>query len=233
MMKDERAEGTTRCGKSSPRTAIQPASWHEAVPGLGAPGLSGSIGIISRLLLLTGQRRNEVAEMRWQDVDLERRVWTLPREAAKNDKAHEIPLSPMVMEIMQSIPIFVGQEEAPAPAGKKGSHAPAKGTLVFPAQRGGTGAASGFSNAKRQMDKLILTADREAEKKRGGDPEQIQPLANWTLHDLRRTAASGMARLGFQPHVVEKVLNHSTGTISGTISGLQPAWVSGGEAAGA
>ncbi len=171
-------------------------------------------GIISKLLLLTGQRRSEVAEMRWQDVDLERRVWTLPREAAKNDKAHEIPLSPMVVEIMQSIPIFVGQEE-PAPAGKKESHTPAKRTLVFPAQRGGTGAASGFSNAKRQMDKLILTADREAEKKRGGDPEQVQPLENWTLHDLRRTAASGMARLGFQPHVVEKVLNHSTGTISG------------------
>jgi len=40
-------------------------------------------------------------------------------------------------------------------------------------------------------------------------------LIDWRVHDLRRTAASGMARLGVAPHVVEKVLNHISGTISG------------------
>ena len=39
--------------------------------------------------------------------------------------------------------------------------------------------------------------------------------SDWRLHDLRRTAASGMARAGVAPHVVEKVLNHVSGTISG------------------
>jgi integrase len=37
----------------------------------------------------------------------------------------------------------------------------------------------------------------------------------WRLHDLRRTAASGMARLGVALHVIEKVLGHESGAISG------------------
>jgi hypothetical protein len=40
-------------------------------------------------------------------------------------------------------------------------------------------------------------------------------IPGWTLHDLRRTAATGMARLNFPPHVVDKVLNHVSGTIRG------------------
>jgi integrase len=47
-----------------------------------------------------------------------------------------------------------------------------------------------------------------------GKPLPVEIL-NWTLHDLRRTAATGMARLGYPPHVVDKFLNHSNGTIRG------------------
>ena len=43
----------------------------------------------------------------------------------------------------------------------------------------------------------------------------LSGVQGWRLHDLRRTAASGMARLGIAPHIIEKALNHSTGTISG------------------
>lgn len=39
--------------------------------------------------------------------------------------------------------------------------------------------------------------------------------AHWTMHDLRRTVASGMAGLGIAPHVIEAVLNHKNGTIRG------------------
>lgn len=68
--------------------------------------------------------------------------------------------------------------------------------LVFPSQWGGDRPVSGFSKAKARTDKLSGVTD-------------------WRLHDLRRTAASGMAKLGVAPHVIEKILNHSTGTISG------------------
>ena len=40
-------------------------------------------------------------------------------------------------------------------------------------------------------------------------------VQNWTLHDLRRSAATGMARLGVAPHVVERILNHASGTFAG------------------
>jgi integrase len=44
---------------------------------------------------------------------------------------------------------------------------------------------------------------------------ELAPIAGWTFHDLRRTLASGMARLGQPVHVIEAVLNHRSGTISG------------------
>jgi hypothetical protein len=45
--------------------------------------------------------------------------------------------------------------------------------------------------------------------------EKCDPIPGWILHDLRRTVATGMARLNFPPHVVDKVLNHASGTIRG------------------
>jgi integrase len=58
--------------------------------------------------------------------------------------------------------------------------------------------ASGFSSAKDRLDALMEAEDRA-----------------WTLHDLRRTATTGMARLGIAPHVADRVLNHQAGTIRG------------------
>jgi integrase len=48
--------------------------------------------------------------------------------------------------------------------------------------------------------------------------EAFQP---WRIHDLRRTAASGMAALGFQPHVIERVLNHVSGAQGGLVGVYQ------------
>jgi integrase len=61
----------------------------------------------------------------------------------------------------------------------------------------GSSAISGFGRAKDRLDFFI------------------EVTAEWRLHDLRRTVASGMARLGVAPHVIEKVLNHVSGEISG------------------
>jgi integrase len=60
----------------------------------------------------------------------------------------------------------------------------------------GTSPISGFGRAKNRLNLMMETS-------------------NWRLHDLRRTAASSMARLGVAPHVIEKVLNHVSGQISG------------------
>jgi integrase len=66
----------------------------------------------------------------------------------------------------------------------------------------GKRAVSGFSKKKRELDGLA-------------------GVKEWRLHDLRRTAASGMAKLGIQLPVIEKVLNHSSGSFAGIVGVYQ------------
>ena len=77
---------------------------------------------------------------------------------------------------------------------------PRTGTLVFSFD--GTTQFQGFSKAKRRLD-------------------HVSRVSDWTLHDLRRTVVSGMARLGVAPHVADKILNHQSGTISGVAAVYQ------------
>ena len=78
----------------------------------------------------------------------------------------------------------------------------------------GETAISGYSVGKRRIDRFMLEAARQEVAERGGDPEEVV-IPEWRFHDLRRTMASGMARLGSAPHIIEAVLNHTGGTISG------------------
>src|SRR6202035_3617596 len=73
----------------------------------------------------------------------------------------------------------------------------------------GTAPVSGFSGAERRLDAAILAAKRDELV------ADCEPIQHWTLHDLRRTAATGMAQLNIAPHVVDKILNHVSGTIRG------------------
>lgn len=163
-------------------------------------------GSITRLCLLTAQRRGEVASARWSDVDLKTRTWTIPREFTKTDTGHTVPLSDMTIAELKALPRF--------------RHSP----LVFPSRskRQATGndvtdagltPVSGWSRSKGNLDGFI----HEARRKAAGGAD-VETMPHWTIHDLRRTAASGMARLGIAPHVIEKILNHSSGTISGVAS---------------
>jgi integrase len=138
--------------------------------------LAFPFGPTFQLMALTGQRRGEVAGMRWSQIDLKGTIWTIPAHVAKNGRAHEVPLSATALDIIQGLPRFLGSD------------------LVFTTT--GVSPISGFGRAKDRLD--LLMAARE-----------------WRLHDLRRTVASGMARLGVPPHVIEKVLNHVSGEISG------------------
>ncbi|MEQ1695744.1 MAG: site-specific integrase [Hyphomicrobiaceae bacterium] len=133
-------------------------------------------GPLVQLLILTGQRLNEVASMRWPDVDLDHRLWTIQADQNKSARTHVLPLATPVLQIILSLP-------------RVSEH------LVFPA-RSREVPVSGFGKWKAELDKLSNTS-------------------GWRIHDLRRTAATGMARLKVAPHVVERVLNHASGTFSG------------------
>ena len=145
-------------------------------------------GPIVRLLLLTGQRREEVGGMAEQE--LEGSSWTIPAARAKNSKAHQVPLSSSAIAELDALPKIAGKKR-----------------LLFTTT--GETSVSGWSRAKQQIDAAMLAVAREERR----DPKFDIP--DWTLHDLRRTAASGMARLGQPVHVVERLLNHRTGTIRG------------------
>src|ERR1019366_3120750 len=73
-------------------------------------------------------------------------------------------------------------------------------------------AVSDFSRAKDRLDAAVEAASLTKGAKR---PE------HWVFHDLRRTMASGMARLGIQLPVIEKVLNHSSGSFRGIVGVYQ------------
>lgn len=161
----------------------------------GCDDLGWPFGPYFKLLLVTGQRRNEIAGMKWEHVDLGNKLWTLPKEKTKSKRQHEVPLSPMAVEILKATP--------------------RDGKYVFSTT--GKTPISGFSKAKERCDKAMATNQLEASgKKKWTDKEFEQnQLPPWRLHDIRRTVASGMAEIGIAPHVIEKVLNHSTGQISG------------------
>lgn len=144
----------------------------------GARELRGPYGGIIELLALTAQRREEVNQLTWGELDLERRVWTLPGSRTKNGKPHIVHLSAPALELI--------------------AKQPPSGEYVFSGKRPFTD----FSRAKKALDGL-------------------SGVTAWRLHDLRRTAVSGMAGLGVAPHVADKILNHTSGTISGVAAVYQ------------
>ncbi len=149
-------------------------------------------GPLVKLLLLTGARRDEVAGMPARELHLtnEPPFWLIPPTRTKNGREHHVPLSRIAMEILGAVRRVRSQ------AG-----------YVFTTS--GETPVSGFSRAKKRVDEAM---QRIAREEAGGDDLAIE---GWTLHDLRRTAASGMARLGVAVHVVEATLNHKSGTIRG------------------
>jgi integrase len=61
-------------------------------------------------MILTAQRRGEVATMRWSDIDFDRAIWTVPAAIAKNARVHEVPLSSQALDVLRSVPRFVGSD---------------------------------------------------------------------------------------------------------------------------
>lgn len=165
-----------------------------------ADAIGWPFGPMMKVLALTGQRRNEVAGMRWSEIDLVAKVWVIPRERAKNDTEHSVPLSDAVIAILEAAPRVEGWD------------------LIFTTK--GTTAVSGFSRAKAILDAKVIALMKADAEKRGDDVEKVT-LTDWRVHDLRRSTASGMARLGIRLEVIEKVLNHLSGSFAGIVGVYQ------------
>jgi integrase len=154
-----------------------------------APG--SPFNSIVRMLILTGQRREEVAGMAWSEISPDGATWTIPAARAKNNAEHIVPLSAPAQAI-------VAAQLRPQPKpGKPGEKVP---DLVFPGLHGTP--FNGFSKAKDALDRL-------------------SGVTGWVLHDLRRTTATNLQKLGVRLEVTEAVLNHVSGSRGGIVGVYQ------------
>lgn len=134
-------------------------------------------GPIVRLLLLTGQRREEVAGMTRGELSEDLSTWTIAGSRTKNGQPHVVPLAEPARELLRKLPqesdLVIPGDKAPSPF-------------------------SGWSKAKARLD-----------------PDS--GVRDWVLHDLRRTMATGLQRLGVRLEVTEAVLNHISGSRAGIV----------------
>lgn len=149
----------------------------------GAEKMGYPFGPMIKLLIMTGQRLNEVAEAPWSEFDLDKAVWKLPGSRTKNGRAHTVHLSQTAIDIISGLSKIDDSN------------------LLFTTT--GTTPISGFSKAKKKLDTLSGTSD-------------------WTFHDLRRSFATHVTEaLGCSPVVVDKILNHVSGSVKGVAAVYQ------------
>lgn len=157
--------GTNKAAEEKPRDRVLKLDEIKCI--WQATGEPGDFNAIVRLLLLTGQRREEIASMAWSELDLGECLWVLPGERTKNGRAHLVPLSPAAESIITPLPRHAGRD------------------LVFGR---GCGSFSGWSQSKRRLDdRLKLPAWRLHDIRRtvitgmaelGIQPHVVEAIAN-------------------------------------------------------
>jgi integrase len=140
----------------------------------------GAFGEVARLLVLTGARREEMAQLKWSEIDGD--SIKLEGERTKNGEPHIIPLSAPAKALLDSTPRIAGSD------------------FVFTVS--GTKPISGWSKPKIKLD-------------------EASGVTDWRIHDLRRTLATGMQKLGITLQVVEAVLGHTSGSRDGIVGVYQ------------
>ena len=154
-----------------------------------ATGAADDYSRICRLLLLTGQRRQEIGSLHWSEINFDKKWIELPGERTKNREDHLVPLSEAAMTILKSIPRRVGRD------------------LVFGYGEGGF---SGWSACKERLDaRLGKKRPDLAGKERPSAWQGMAMTGPWRLHDLRRTVTTHLNEEGIcPPHICEAITNH-------------------------
>lgn len=137
-----------------------------------------------RLVLVTGQRPGEVCGASKAEIDLSAGIWSIPKERAKNRQAHIVPLSNLAKDLFRHA---MAQEP--------------DSEFVFATK---ARVKDGLAKPKAMASHALSHALRDSLKALGMQKEPFTP------HDLRRTVATHMARLGIPDRTVGKVLNHGT-----------------------
>jgi integrase len=148
-------------------------------------------GRIVKLLLLTGSRRNEIANLQWDEIDFGRAEIILPPARTKNSLVHVIQASAQVCTILREIEPIAGRE--------------------FLFGEGANAGYQGWSRSKQMLDERINAARAERSDK---------AIQHWQLHDLRRSFVTHMAEQKLAPpHIIEACINHVSGH-KGGVAGI-------------
>lgn len=151
-----------------------------------------------KFLLVTGQRRGEVAGATWAEFDFERDEWHIPATRTKNGLPHIVPLSPLALDLLDDMAEWTGG------AHRKTGTPHATTDAVFPGAAGESLTGYSVSQAMhRALPKMNLEGGRA------------------TPHDLRRTMVTIMnEQLEIDPHVVEATVNHISGAAKAGVAGI-------------
>ncbi len=159
----------------------------------GAKDVGYPFGDAVRLVMLTGQRRSEIAEMERGWVDAEKRTVEIPAARYKTKRPHVFPLSAPAWALVQSLPKWNGGNCLLSTSGR--------GRVA------GSRPISGFSKAKEALNAKIAEAAAR---------DGLPPMEPWTVHDIRRSVATHMARGGTPQEHIERVLGHVVAGVAGT-----------------
>lgn len=177
--------------KKDPRqrvlTNLEIAAFWRAAGKMGYPN-----GTMFQLLLVTGQRKSEIAEASWQEVDIPAKLLIVPPERFKSDANHMVPLSNLAWRIISALPQCSGDD---------------CGDFLF-STRNGKIPVNGFSNAKEELDRRMLVALRAYARMHNADPKNVR-LEHFVIHDVRRTVRTRLSSLKVEEPVAELVIGHA------------------------
>lgn len=143
-----------------------------------------------KLLILTGARRGEIAAMSWSELDLDAGTWVLPKERTKNKQAHTIYLSDLALTIINTLRLYSNKSE-----------------FVFDTGRYSKDGHIHADSLTGVIYRLLGTS--KGLKKKNGGYEPLIDIQPFSIHDLRRSAATAWGEyLKVAPHVIERMLNH-------------------------
>jgi integrase len=173
------------------QTGDEPTSREVAPNGRqDSPRLPVHFATIVKLLILTGQRRGEIAALRADYISND--TCTLPPTLTKNKREHTFPIGSFSAALLfPLLPSHSQQTDSSQSSSRQFTS-----QFLFPARGSNSKPFNGWSKSKATLDKL-------------------SGVTGWTLHDLRRTFATRLAEMAVAPHVIERLLNHLTGTVSG------------------
>ncbi|MFM9844001.1 MAG: tyrosine-type recombinase/integrase, partial [Dongiaceae bacterium] len=150
----------------------------------GCDRLGWPFGPLLQLLALTAQRKSEIGNLRWDEINDSERLIELAGERYKTGRTQTVPLSDAALAIIKELP-------------RRGD----KSGLVFTTND--KTPVSGFSKAKAELDGYMI----EELRRNAPKPDKVK-LPPWIIHDLRRTARTNMTKLGIPGDVGERVLGH-------------------------